>query len=210
MTNRKLKKPVVYCLYGSAFLLLFAGIFFIEKGIGLKAFRGNEDFNYVSRTVFDDSIPVVNTNGTITRPYTAPNVKIIKNFYDYKADEQQQQSSIIIHDKTYLQNSGISYGLEEMFDVMAVMGGTVTKVTKDNLLGNIIEIKHDNEIISIYQSLSSVNVKQNDIVNQGQIIGKSGNSNISTDLGNHLYFELVIKGTIVNPENYYDKKINEL
>ena len=78
------------------------------------------------------------------------------------------------------------------------------------MLGNIVEITHDNEIISIYQSLSEVSVKENDVVTQGQVIGKSGSANISTDLGNHLYFELVVKGSIVNPENYYDKSVNEL
>ena len=45
---------------------------------------------------------------------------------------------------------------------------------------------------------------------RGQTIAKSGTSNISTDLGNHLYFELIIDGVCVNPENYYDKLVNEL
>ena len=33
---------------------------------------------------------------------------------------------------------------------------------------------------------------------------------IGIDLGNHLYFELIIDGICVDPENYYDKSINEL
>lgn len=210
MTKRKLKRPVVYCLYGCAFLLLFTGIFFIEKAIGSKTFSNDEDFDYITRTVFDDSIPVVNTKETIIKPYTAENVKIVKNFYDYKAEAEAQQNSIVVHDRTYLQNSGVSYGLEDTFEVVAVLGGTVSKVSQDDLLGNIVEITHDNEIISIYQSLSEVSVKENDVVTQGQVIGKSGSANISTDLGNHLYFELVVKGSIVNPENYYDKSVNEL
>lgn len=210
MIERKLKKPVVYCLYGCAFLLLFAGIFFIEKAIGSKTFTDDEDFNYVSRTVFDDSIPVVNTKETIIKPYTTENVKIVKSFYDYKAEAETQKNSIVVHDRTYLQNSGVSYGLEDIFDVVAVLDGTVSKVSQDKLLGNIVEITHNNEIISIYQSLGEVTVKENDVVNQGTVIGKSGSANISTDLGNHLYFELVVKGSIVNPENYYDKSVNEL
>lgn len=210
MTKRRLKKPVVYSLYGCAFLLLFTGIFFIEKAIGANNFQSNENFSYVSRTIFDESIPVVSTKETIIRPYTADTVKIVKSFYDYQAEADAQQNSIIVHDRTYLQNSGVSYGLEETFDAVSILNGTVTKVAEDKLLGNVVEIAHDNEIISIYQSLSEVNVKENDVVSQGQVIGKSGSANISTDLGNHLYFELVVKGSIVNPENYYDKSVNEL
>ena len=210
MTKRKLKKPVVYSLYGCAFLLLFTGIFFIEKAIGNNTFANDDDYDYITRTVVDDSVPVVNTKETIKRPYTAGDVKIVKNFYDYQAEASEQQNSIIVHDNTYLQNSGVSYGTEQVFDVVAILDGTVSKVSQDELLGNIVEITHNNEIISIYQSLGEVSVKENDVVNQGQVIGKSGSANISTDLGNHLYFELVVKGSIVNPENYYDKSVNEL
>ena len=45
---------------------------------------------------------------------------------------------------------------------------------------------------------------------KSQVIAKSSTSNISKDLGNHLYFELIVDGKCVNPEDYYDKSINEL
>ena len=80
----------------------------------------------------------------------------------------------------------------------------------DELLGKIVEIKHNNDVISVYQSLGEVSVKKGDAVSQGQNIGKSGTSNISKDLGSHLHFELIVKGQTVNPEEYYDKNISEL
>ena len=63
-----------------------------------------------------------------------------------------------------MQNSGVSYGGKESFDVVAILDGTVTNVAEDKLLGNVIEIKHDNDMISSYQSLSAVNVKKGDVV----------------------------------------------
>ena len=86
----------------------------------------------------------------------------------------------------------------------------MTEVKEDKLLGKIIQMKHDKDIISIYQSLSETSVKKGDTVKQGQVIGKSGTSNISTDLGSHLLFELIINGSTVNPEEYYDKLVSEI
>ena len=65
-------------------------------------------------------------------------------------------------------------------------------------------------MISVYQSLSDVIVKKDDLVIQGQIIAKSGTSNINKELENHLHFELYYKGKIVNPEEYYNKSVDEL
>lgn len=78
------------------------------------------------------------------------------------------------------------------------------------MLGKIIEITHENNLISVYQSLSDVLVQEGDNVLQGQVIGKSGESNISTELGNHLHFELIHNSKNVNPLKYYDKKLEEL
>ncbi len=50
-------------------------------------------------------------------------------------------------------------------------------------------------------------VKKGDNVLRGQVIGKSGLSNISKDLKDHLHFELFYKGQVVNPLDYFDKKI---
>ena len=80
----------------------------------------------------------------------------------------------------------------------------------NNLLGKIVEITHEDNLVSVYQSLGEVMVKEGDSVLQGQVIGKSGEANISKDLGNHLHFELIHNGINVNPENYYDKQLNDL
>ncbi len=53
-------------------------------------------------------------------------------------------------------------------------------------------------------------VKKDDVVKQGDIIGKSGTSNFSKDLGDHLHFELIYKGQAVNPEEYYEKELGDL
>lgn len=56
-------------------------------------------------------------------------------------------------------NSGVDYGGKENFEVVSILDGTVIDVKEDDLLGKIVEIRHSNEMISVYQSLSEVTVK---------------------------------------------------
>jgi len=210
MKKYRLKKPAVIALCSIGLLAFLGTMFVVEKSFFEENLK-EDNFDYVSQTIFENDIPVVNTTPTVIRPYTNTNVKIVKDFYDFEADENKQQNSILYYESTYLQNSGISYGgVEEPFEVVAILDGTVTSVKEDNTLGKIVEVRHSNDVVSYYQSLGEVLVKENDEIKQGTIIGKSGTSNISKELNNHLHFELIIKGQIVNPENYYDKKVDEL
>lgn len=210
MKKYKLKNTAVFGISALGLLAFLGTMFVVEKSFFKDTIK-EPDYDYVSQTILEEDVPVVNMTPSIIRPYTDSDVKIVKDFYDYQADEEKQQNSIIYYESTYLQNSGISYGgKEDDFDVVTILDGTVISVKEDNNLGKIVEIRHSNDIVSVYQSLSEIVVKENDEIKQGTIIGKSGTSNISKELNNHLHFELIIKGQIVNPENYYDKKVDEL
>lgn len=209
MTKRRLKKPVKYAMYVTAVILVLGAVYFIESSL-TKGNLKEEKPTYVSDTIFTDDVPVVAKEVKMIRPYKDAEIKIIKNYYDYTAEAQEQINSIIYHENTYLQNSGVSYGGKEAFEVVSILDGTVTSVKEDSLLGKIIEIEHSNEIRSIYSSLSVVNVKKGDQVTQGMVIGKSGTCNLSSDLKDHLDLELIIKGENVNPESYYDKSVSEI
>ena len=158
------------------------------------------------KEVIVDSYPVINDNDKIINPYSNDSVKIGKSYYDYKAEEKNQEDSLIVHDDTYYQNTGIDFVSDETFDVLSISGGTVISVKEDEAVGKTIEIKHDNGLISIYQSLSEIAVKKNDVVSQGQVIGKSGNNELDKELGNHVHLELYENGQSVNPELYLGKK----
>lgn len=207
--KRQLKKSVVYGLYGLSFALLVGGVALL--GIAANDL-GKEKLNYVSKGILDyeEKVPVVSEVAKIIRPYTDKEVKVSKNFYDYQAEAKEQEESLIYFEGTYMQSSGISYSKGEAFDVVSILDGTVKEVKEDATLGNVITIEHQNGITSVYQSIGEISVKAGDVITSGQVIAKSATSNISTELGNHLYFELIIDGICVDPENYYDKSINEL
>lgn len=209
MKQRKLKRGAVFAIYGLSIVAVLALAYGVDLSFKRKE-KNDETPGYVSKTIFDTHIPVVSTDVTIIRPYTDSEVTIVKDFYDYQAEESAQEKSIIYHENVYMQNSGVCYGGKDNFDVVSILSGEVIDVKEDELLGNVVEISHDNNLISVYQSLSTVNVKKGDIVNQGQNIGTSGTSNISVELNSHLSFELIHNGVNVNPENYYNKKLTEI
>ena len=163
--------------------------------------------SYVTSTVLEEEQPVIKESTIMINPYTDTTVSIGKNYYDYKADAETQEKSIVYHDNTYMQNSGTDFVGEKVFDVVAVLDGSVTDVKEDETLGKVVEIKHENGYISIYQSLSEVSVKKGDMVTQGQVIGKSGTNELDKDMGNHLHFELYVNGTVVNPTLYLNKEL---
>lgn len=206
--KRRLKKPVVYLLYGLGFVLLVGVAFSIENIFTKKSL--DDDLTYVSKTIFDDVVPVVAEDYKVIRPINNSNVQVVHNYYDYKGDEENQKNSILVYDKTYMQSSGITYGSADQFDVVSILDGKVITVKQDELLGNIVEIEHNNGVISVYQSLDKVNVKVDEMVKQGSIIGTSGKSNLNKTTEYGLYFEMIVNGNIVNPSDYYDKLVTEI
>ena len=209
MKKRRLRKPVLYSLVAVGFAFLLGSLYFIDGLYSDNSLNGT-DSGYVNKTVFDFDVPVVSTSDIIVKPYVDASVVVVKKYYDYQGEAEDQEKSLIYYENTYLQSSGISYGKEDVFDVVSILDGTVTSIKEDATLGKIVEITHSNDIISIYQSLGTINVTENQQIKQGDIIGTSGTCNIESDLNNHLHFELFVKGLVVNPDNYYDKKVSEL
>ena len=219
MRKRKLKKVFVPIMYVMSIAMLLGSVYFIEGLIRNEIFRSDEDIEveevlnqYDNENDYnvEENIPVISTEILIARPYNNASVKVVKGFYDYAADEASQENSIVYYGNTYMQNSGVDYGMGSEFEVVSILDGTVMEVIDDEIMGKTVKIKHSNDLISVYQSMGSIDVKKDDVIGQGMIIGRSGESNISNELGNHLHFELYYNGTVVNPEEYYEKSLNEL
>lgn len=214
MNSKRIKSFMVPIVYGGCVLIFLFSIYFAGRFARRVLFTDDSNLKYVDGEITKEGdnseLPVVSTSSQIVRPYLDNTVSIVKSFYDYKGDSTTQEESIIVYDGTYMQNSGVDYSGENIFDVISILDGTVISVEDNELLGTTVEIRHSNDLISVYQSLSDVIVKKDDLVIQGQIIAKSGTSNINKELENHLHFELYYKGKIVNPEEYYNKSVDEL
>ena len=211
MNKRNLKLLAVPAIYVSAILVFITSMYLIGRVVNTGSFESNEDMEYVDKEIVTDNeyIPVVATDNTILKPYINESVTKNKSFYNYQAEKKEQEDSIIIYQDTYMQNSGIDYKYSESFDVISILDGKVIEVTENEILGKTIKIKHNNDLISTYQSLQEVSVKVDDTVLRGQKIGMSGTCSLySSDY--NLHFELSYQGKTIDPETSYNKTINEL
>ena len=205
MKKRLVLKPfVIPTLYTAFVIVVIVSLF-----LSIEITEEKENLTYVSSAILDEYVPVVNVEEKVRKPFTDEKVIVSNNYYDYKSSEDEQKNSILYHENTYIQNTGINYQSENAFDVISILGGEVIEVEEKELLGKSVTIRHDNELISVYQSLGEVSVKKGDKVQTGQVIGKSGSCDLITSSKNNLHFELYVNGTIADPENYYDKTVSE-
>ena len=204
--NSKIKRVIGVVL---SLVILFGGVAMVQTILENQ----NTDFKEEAVVKIEEGQkekPEVKKEQTLKSPVN-DNIGIVRYFYDEKDDITKQEQSIILFEGVYRPNQGIDYSNKnEPFDVLAVLDGTVTKKANDPVLGWIVTITHDNKITTSYQALSDVKVELNQIVKQGDIIGKSGENIYESDLKNHLHFILQKDGQIMNPEKYINKLITEI
>lgn len=209
-TKLKLKRWATATIYLSLILIVFVSIVFISNKLD-NYYGDSLNLSYILKDFIDNDTPVANIkNESITKPFDKENITTDIDFYDKDADEESQQKSLILYENTYMPNTGILYTSEEQFDVLSTLDGKITKISKDELLGNVVEISHSNTLTTTYYSIDNVKVKENQTIKQGEVIGTSGKNNISSTSDNMMLFEVSLNGNNIDPENYYQMKLEDL
>jgi len=204
----KLKPFVFPFLYISLIIMLVIGLYFTSNSLKKEIDYSLEDITYVSNVILNDVVPVVDTINSVINPYNSESVTIGKYFYNIEDDIDKQKESLIYFDGTYMPNSGVDYQSDSAFDVLAIMNGTVIDIKEDEILGKIVEIKHDNDIISSYGSLKEINVQKGENISQGSKIGVSGTNKLN-DSGNNLHLEIYQNGVNIDPLKIIGKNIGD-
>jgi len=138
--------------------------------------------------------------------------EIVTKFYDYNAEEAEQEKGLTLYNNRYYQSTGIdiAHSSGEAFDVVASLSGTVTEVKEDPLLGNVVTISHGDSIMTHYASLGEVLVDAGAKIEQGDKIGTAGKNVFNESGGTHLHFELHKDGVEVNPEQFFNEQVSKL
>ncbi|SDX27558.1 M23 family metallopeptidase [Paenibacillus sp. CF384] len=136
-------------------------------------------------------------------PVDRSQLDVVAPFYDAKATGEERQAALIQSGNTFVTNMGIDFAKNDTaFDVSAALSGRVIVSEKHPLNGNIVEIKHADGIVTVYHSLSDVQVKVGDEVKQGTVIAKAGRSELEKELGVHMHFEVRKDGKAINPNTF--------
>lgn len=96
---------------------------------------------------------------------------------------------------------GVDVAAKENEFIKASLDGTVVFAGWTAADGYVIQLQHNNNLMSVYKHNSDLTKKVGDRVKAGEpiaIIGNTGESSTST----HLHFELWYNGTPVNPQDY--------
>jgi hypothetical protein len=102
-------------------------------------------------------------------------------------------------------HKGIDLGTPIGTKIKSPYNGTVVDVSYAvKKAGNILKIKHADGFETRYLHLHKINVKKGDIVESGQVVALTGNSDGDSNhsTGPHLHFEVIENGTQVDPAPY--------
>ncbi len=101
-------------------------------------------------------------------------------------------------------HAGIDFKAPYGAPVLAAAPGVVTRAGWTGSYGKLVEIRHNNGIVTRYAHLSRVLVRSGQRVSAGKQIGRMGNTGRST--GPHLHYETRLFGRPVNPARFWKAK----
>ncbi|GMO42511.1 MAG: hypothetical protein Ta2B_22750 [Termitinemataceae bacterium] len=99
-------------------------------------------------------------------------------------------------------HAGIDYGVPIGTEIAACAAGRVVLARERITTGNSVIIEHYPGVYSIYYHLDSIKVAEEQIIEQGDLIGLSGATGLAT--GPHLHWEIRIASENTNPDTLCD------
>ena len=113
--------------------------------------------------------------------------------YIYKGDEIDQQVHL-----------GFDLASLQQAPVTASNRGVVLFADYLGIYGNCVILDHGLGVQSLYAHLSTVDVREGDMVEKGQTLGRTGTTGLAG--GDHLHFTLLVNGVAINPIEMWDGK----
>jgi murein DD-endopeptidase MepM/ murein hydrolase activator NlpD len=140
-----------------------------------------------------DTVPQKLWDGTFIRlPNSAPMAAFADNRtykYDGKAVDNQTHLGV---DLASLAASPVPAGNTGRVILAEFMG----------IYGNVVVIDHGFGLQSLYSHLSEIHVQKGDMIQRGQVLGKTGATGMAG--GDHLHFGMLVSGIEVQPIEWWD------
>ena len=108
--------------------------------------------------------------------------------------------------KVALFHTGVDIAQNENAPVRSAASGKVIFSGYEKTYGKMVVIKHNMGYSTVYAHLAKINVKKNQMVKKNAIIGRVGNTGLST--GPHLHFEIKQNNKFLNPLRFIKVRKN--
>lgn len=126
-----------------------------------------------------------------------PSIYRLSSSFGYRSDPFTGRSK---------RHTGVDFAMKPGNPIYATGDGVIESVKFEFFgYGNQVVVDHGFGYKTRYAHLKSVGVVEGMKVKRGECIGESGNSGRSS--GPHLHYEVIYKGSPVNPANYFDLTI---
>lgn len=180
---------------------IFVGESKVEEGeIGKKEIVKRDKFingRYEGYDILDENI-LVNPTETVVYKGTKSPVALGLKFLQHPTRGGVITSNFGM--RAMGNHRGIDIGVPTGTPIGVACDGVVKYVGYDSIYGNMVIVKHSNDIETAYAHVSKIIVKVGQNVKKGETIAQSGNTGRST--GPHLHFELRVNGEAINPNKY--------
>jgi murein DD-endopeptidase MepM/ murein hydrolase activator NlpD len=104
-------------------------------------------------------------------------------------------------------HGGLDVGAPKGTPILAMADGKVVRSSWSDSFGNVVEIEHDDGVVSRYAHQDRRDVRVGDVVTAGEQIGTVGSSGRST--GSHLHLEVHVAGQNVDPHAFLEGRDQE-
>lgn len=125
------------------------------------------------------------------------NASIEASFADYRSYFYNEEK---VDEQVHL---GFDMAVVERNPITAAGAGKVSFADYLGIYGNTVVIDHGYGLMSLYAHMSSMDVKEGDLVQRDQVLGKSGATGLAG--GDHLHFSMLIQGVQTNPVEFWDQ-----
>jgi murein DD-endopeptidase MepM/ murein hydrolase activator NlpD len=102
-------------------------------------------------------------------------------------------------------HAGLDYGVPRGTEVRACAAGKVALAQFRIATGNSVVLEHLPGLYSLYYHLDTLQVSQGDMVNPGDLLGRSGSTGLAT--GPHLHWEIRVSGESADPDAFLARAV---
>lgn len=138
-------------------------------------------------TKWKDTVKIALIDNGLAMKYVAPHIGRVTSNFGWRR---------------YRYHYGIDLGLKIGDTIVSTWDGMIRVTQLSRSYGNVIVVRHNNGLETVYAHLSKSLVYSGQVVKAGQVIGLGGNTGHST--GPHLHFEIRYLGQPIDPIEVID------